>query len=165
MKSVKLFIIAAAAVLLASCGVLSNGNSNTAANNNASAGTSLGAALLGLYTQYKTDGKIDWNNLGNILNIATIANTLKNNKSALTENAFISDVISGSKNLVNNANASTVLNQLATLANVNLSQVTNTAKGFSQSAANTASASINTSSASITKATDILTGVFAAVAR
>lgn len=162
MKALKLFVIAAAMTLVASCGIMSNGTSNTSAQKNASTGTSLGAALLALYTQYKTDGKIDWSNLNNILNIATIANTIKNNKNALTENAFVSDVISGSKNLVTKANAGTVLDQLAALANVNLSQVTNTAKGFNAGAAAPA---INTSSASVVKATNVFNDVFAAVAK
>lgn len=100
--------------------------------------------------------------MNNILNIATIANTIKNNRNALTENAFVSDVISGSKNLVTKANAGTVLDQLAALANVNLSQVTNTAKGFNAGAAAPA---INTSSASVVKATNVFNDVFAAVAK
>lgn len=166
MKSLKLFVIAAAVTLVASCGVLSNGGSNaTSTNTNASAGTSLGAALLGLYTQYKTDGKIDWSNLNNILNIATIASSIKGNTNAFADNAFVSDVVSGSKNLVTKDNAATVIEQLAALANINLNQVTNTAKGFSQGAANATASAINTSSASIVKATNVLNDVFATIGK
>lgn len=52
MKALKLFVIAAAMTLVASCGIMSNGTSNTSAQKNASTGTSLGAALLALYSQY-----------------------------------------------------------------------------------------------------------------
>ena len=70
---IKSLIVAAAAIIVtaASCGLL-----KSAASTALSAGSSVGSALASIYAQYKADGKIDLSNLGNIINIATIANNL-----------------------------------------------------------------------------------------
>ena len=90
-------------------------------------GTSAGQALLGLYTQFKADGKLDLKNAANISNIINLASNikaLKGQKTATTDNvpaSFLSGLISGSKNLVNTQNSNNVLGALSQISNLDLS--------------------------------------------
>ena len=84
-------------------------------------GQAAGAALKGLYTQYKTDGKLDMANLTNIMNLATLANNVKDLKGQTNKSAFYKDfatgLVSGSGNLVTSANTSSVMSGLTSLVN------------------------------------------------
>lgn len=155
----KLFrIIALAAMLLAatSCGLLQSASTTPAtsqSSNTALNGSSAGAALLGLYTQYKTDGKLDLSNINNILNLATLASNVKGVGGLLDSTGFLGGLISGSRNLVNNNNSSNVISALGKLANLNL----NSLSGVTSSAA---ASGVNTSAAGITSAVSTLSSLF-----
>ena len=56
-----------------------------------SEGQAAGVALKALYTQYKADGKLDMANLTNIMNLATLANNVKDLKGQTNKSAFYKD--------------------------------------------------------------------------
>ena len=60
-------------VLTASCGVLGLG----AAGNGSTNGQASGAALKSLYSQYKSDGKVDLANLNNVISMAQLVNGIQ----------------------------------------------------------------------------------------
>ena len=84
-------------------------------------GQAAGAALKALYTQYKADGKLDMSNLTNIMNLATLANNVKDLKGQTSKTAFYKDfatgLVSGSNNLVTSSNSNAVMNGLTNLVN------------------------------------------------
>lgn len=132
-------------------------------------GANAGLALLGLYTQYKADGKLDFKNVNNINNLLTLASNIKG-LDKLTEKApFISGLISGSKNLVNQKNSNTVVNSLTSLAGLDLSSLGTAAAGAAASSAvssllggsNTQATSQTTQATN--QAASILTGLFGAL--
>lgn len=90
----------------------------TAATTN---GQAAGAALKALYSQYKTDGKLDMGNLTNIMNLAALANNVKDLKGQTNKSAFYKDfatgLVSGSGSLVSSANSNNVMNGLTNLVN------------------------------------------------
>ena len=105
----------------------------TAATTN---GQAAGAALKALYTQYKADGKLDMSNITNLLNLTTLATNVKDLKGQTNKTAFYKDfaagLVTGSNNLVNSANSSSIMGGLQNLVNnVDLS-------GLTQKAENTA---------------------------
>ena len=129
---IKSLIVAAAAIIVtaASCGLL-----KSAASTALSAGSSVGSALASIYAQYKADGKIDLSNLGNIINIATIANNLgifKKNANEATPvsviDQFTKGLVDGSANLVNKDNSASILSGLTTLSKLDLSSITTAAE-------------------------------------
>ena len=63
----------------------------TAASAATSNGQAAGAALKALYTQYKADGKIDLSNINNIMNLAALANNVKDLKGKTNKSAFYKD--------------------------------------------------------------------------
>ena len=107
-------------------------------------GQAAGAALKGLYKQYKTDGKLDMKNLNNIVNAATLATNIKGLK-GLTDKStfykeFVSGLILGSDNLVNENNSTTVMSGLTSLVNnVDLSSLTGATTNVASSATSSAS--------------------------
>jgi len=103
-------------------------------------GVNAGSALLGLYTQYKTDGKLDLKNINNVNNIIKLVSNVKNLASQKTNTSFISGLISGSKDLVTDSNSSSVVNTLASLSDLDLSKL----EKASISAASKASQNSNT---------------------
>lgn len=110
-------------------------------------GQAAGAALRSLYTQYKSDGKLDMTNLNNMLNLATLSTNIKGLKGATDKSTFYKDfakgLISGSNNLVNNNNSSAVMTGLSTLVNdVDLSGLTTAAESAASNAASTVSSAI-----------------------
>ena len=156
---IKALIAAAAALLISatSCGLL-GGNSQNASTS----GTSVGSALLGLYTQYKTDGKIDLSNITNIVNLATVVNNIGGLKKGAVEDSansfieqFTSGLVTGSNNLVNQANSVNVLGQLKNLTNIDLSAITNAAS----QAANGAKADLTTASQEVSTAVNSVTNI------
>lgn len=112
-------------------------------------GRTAGKALLGLYTQFKTDGKLDFSNQTNLSNLVQLASSVSGLKGATKTtdtSSFLSGLISGSNNLVNSGNSTNVLGALTNLANVDLS-------------------SIAGSSASTDKAASILSGLFGQIGK
>ena len=98
----------------------------TAAPTATTNGQAAGAALKSLYTQYKTDGKLDMANITNIMNLATLANNVKDLKGQTNKSAFYKDfatgLVSGSNNLVSSSNSNAVMSGLTNLVdNVDLS--------------------------------------------
>lgn len=89
-------------------------------------GIEAGKALLGLFTQYKADGKLDFTNTANLSNLLKLVDSCKGLKGATSETNttnFLSGLISGSKNLVNQNNGSSVLSALTSLANTDMSSL------------------------------------------
>lgn len=181
MKVLSTLALAATVILAASCGLLgqSAATYNPAANTvaNATTGTNAGSALLGLYSQYKTDGKLDLGNINNIVNLATLASNCQGlkNKTADT-GSFLTGLISGSKKLVNQSNGSAVLNGLKQVASANLNSITSAAStyasnaagkaaGAADAAATTAINSVNSGAAGVTSAISALNGIFSAFAK
>ena len=84
-------------------------------------GQAAGAALKSLYTQYKADGKLDMANLTNIMNLATLANNVKDLKGQTNKSAFYKDfatgLVAGSNNLVTSSNSNAVMSGLSKLVN------------------------------------------------
>lgn len=181
MKVLSTLALAATVILAASCGLLgqSAASYNPAASTtaNATTGTNAGSALLGLYSQYKTDGKLDLGNINNIINLATLASNCQGLKSKSADTgSFLSGLISGSKKLVNQDNGSAVLNGLKQVASANLNSVTNAAatyaastltkaSGAADNAAATAVNSVNTGASGVTSAVSALSGIFSAFAK
>jgi len=157
---IKSLIAAFAAIIFTctSCGV--TGSTSSTANPTKN-GTSVGTALLGLYTQYKTDGKLDLSNVTNLANLATIANNIGGLKDTASSTAssfldlFKSGLIKGSTNLVNNANADSVINILTKLSNTDLSSLTKAAAGAATGISTISNASKDVSTA-VNSVTSIL---------
>ncbi len=93
----------------------------TAASAATSNGQAAGAALKALYTQYKADGKIDLSNINNIMNLAALANNVKDLKGQTNKSAFYKDfaagLVTGSNSLVTSSNSTAVMNGLSNLVN------------------------------------------------
>jgi hypothetical protein len=106
--------IAVAALLLStvSCGVLGiGGNSDGSVN-----GQTSGAALKSLYSQYKTDGKVDLANLNNVISMAQLVNGIQGLKNVDDKSKFYGDfaagLILGSNNLVTQQTSNPVTSTL-----------------------------------------------------
>lgn len=164
--NIKSIIAAAAAIILtaSSCGVI--GGSSVASGS--TSGQAAGAALKGLYSQYKADGKLDFRNVNNIINMASLANGiqgLKNNddKSAFYTN-FASGLILGSNNLVNTSNSSNILSGLSKLASTDLSAFQNATSPLlnvpSDALVNLASKTIISSNPGVDKSVNTLSNIF-----
>ena len=135
MKTYKLFAVLAAALLLVAPYQSAKAQSginmgNVVSSLTGNTGSSAGLALLNLYTQYKADGKLDLSNSKNISNIITLASNIKGLKGSDSKtdlSSFVSGLISGSKNLVNRGNSTSVLNSLKSISNLDLSSLGNAA--------------------------------------
>ena len=106
--------VAVAALLLStvSCGVLGiGGNSDGSVN-----GQTSGAALKSLYSQYKTDGKVDLANLNNVISMAQLVNGIQGLKNVDDKSKFYGDfaagLILGSNNLVTQQTSNPVTSTL-----------------------------------------------------
>lgn len=105
-------------------------------------GQAAGVALKALYGQYKADGKLDMSNLTNLMNLAALATSVQNLKGQTDKTTFYKDfakgLISGSNNLVNAGNSTSIMSGLQNLVNnVDLSGLTASAEDKAQSAAAT----------------------------
>lgn len=93
----------------------------TAAPTATTNGQAAGAALKSLYTQYKADGKLDMANITNIMNLATLANNVKDLKGQTNKSAFYKDfatgLVAGSNNLITSGNSNAVMSGLSNLVN------------------------------------------------
>ena len=111
------------------------------------AGQQSGVALKALYTQYKADGKLDFSNLNNLLNIvnlsAQVQKITKAEKGTVDYSEFGKGLVAGSVNLVNGLNKDQVVNVLTQqLAKVDTSKITEVA-GQAQTTVNNVTESIN----------------------
>lgn len=156
MKKIMLFV--AAAMLIASCGMLKNNSSSntttqqtTATTNTVtsaqSAGQGAGNALLALYNQYKADGnKYDYKNMQNALNAITLIANCEGLKSNYKDKTYLKDfgkgMVASSLGLVNQNNVESVTNSLVNL--VKDSESVQETKTQTQNAANTAAGYANT---------------------
>ena len=107
-----------------------------------SEGQAAGVALKALYGQYKTDGKLDMSNLTNLMNLAALATSVQNLKGQTDKTTFYKDfvkgLITGSNNLVNENNSTSIMSGLQNLVNnVDLSGLTASAEEKAESAAAT----------------------------
>ena len=106
------------AVMTTSCGLL--GGTTATTDNSSAAGTTTGSALTQLLAQYMKDGKLDVTNLNNIINLATIANSIQTLKGKIANSKladFASGLVTGSNNQISDTNSSTITSILASLAN------------------------------------------------
>jgi hypothetical protein len=127
-------------------------------------GKAAGAALKDLYSQYKTDKKLDMSNLNNIMNLATLANNIKGLKNVSNKSAFYKDFISGlikgSDNLVNESNGSTIMQGLTNLVkSTDLSGLTDVAGNTKSKISNALSGASNKANTAIENASEIATSV------
>ena len=167
-----LSLVAAAALLLmtSSCGVLNSSNASSLANtavgalstltgNAQSAGRVSGAALKDLYTQFKNGG-LDLSNANTLANLASLITGIQGLKTTNDRNAFYTDfasgLILGSSSLVNSNNTNSILNTLTSMANLDLSQITNAAA----QAATGAATAVNTTSGNVASALGSLSSIF-----
>lgn len=163
MKRTFFVLSVSAALLLSSCGFLKNSTSTSTSTTSTTttssadavqAGKAAGNAMDALYTQYKTDGKLDMKNIMNIANMVSLvgaAQQLKDNKSDSSfRQGFIQGIIANSVN-VDKTNAETITDQLTDFvsSNVNTDSLTSALqKGQSattevQNAANSVSNILN----------------------
>ena len=111
------------------------------------AGQQSGVALKALYAQYKADGKLDFSNLNNLLNMvnlsAQVQKITKAEKGTVDYSEFGKGLVAGSVNLVNDINKDQVVNVLTQqLAKVDTSKITEVA-GQAQTTVNNVTESIN----------------------
>ncbi|MBQ7268735.1 MAG: hypothetical protein IJS62_02650 [Bacteroidales bacterium] len=158
MKALKVLLIAAAAAIFSShvqAASLGNGN-----------GLKAGAALLSLYTQYKSTGKLDLTNATNLNSLLTLASNIKGLDQLTDKASFLTGLISGSKNLVNKGNSNSVLGSLTQLSGLDLSSLSassasSAVNGALSKIATTGATKTGDTTASVTSAAgSILTGLF-----
>lgn len=117
-------------------------------------GKAAGTALRALYTQYKADKKLDMSNLNNIANVATFSANVQGLKGQSNKGTFykdfVSGLITGSNNLVNETNSTTVMDSITNLVqNVDLSGVEQKATNAAATAS-TAASSVSDIASSVT---------------
>lgn len=120
MKLKTVFAALAVCLMTSSCGILGGAAAGNGAVSGSTNGQSSGAALKSLYSQYKTDGKVELNNLNNIISLAQLANGIQGLKGQDDKSQFYADfaqgLILGSQNLVTQQTSKPVTNTLGTLA-------------------------------------------------
>lgn len=120
------------------------------------AGQQSGVALKALYTQYKADGKLDFSNINNLLNIvnlsAQVQKVTKAEEGTVDYTDFGKGLIAGSVNLVNELNQEKVVNVLTQqLSKIDTSKITE--------AADKAQTTVNTVTESIANVKEASTSV------
>ena len=126
-------------------------------------GKAAGAALKALYTQSKADKKLDMSNLNNIANVATLSANIQGLKGQSNKGAFYKDfasgLISGSSNLVNESNSTTVMNTLTSIVeNADLSGVEQKATEVASTASNVAT-SASSAASSVASVAESVTSI------
>ena len=113
-----------ATMAMTSCSMMQSAAGSNVAGQ--ATGQACGTAVQGLYSSYKSTGKVDLtvgNNLTNALALATAYTELQNNKgNAAYRKAFTSGLIASSAGLITSANASSFVDKL--MSSVGLSNVT-----------------------------------------
>ena len=133
-----------------------------------SEGQAAGVALKALYGQYKTDGKLDMSNLTNLMNLAALATSVQNLKGQTDKTTFYKDfvkgLITGSNNLVNENNSTSIMSGLQNLVNnVDLSGLTASAEEKAESAAATLTEKLTGASEKANTAVESATEIAGAV--
>ncbi len=142
-----LAIVIAGFMVATSCGSnLGKSGVVTAANSPAyMTGQSFGGSLLGLYSQYKQTGKIDFNNANTLLQVmqlATSCNAVKSNlKNTNFYGSFVQGAILGSQQRITQSNAGGIISALTGL---NFGNVAQAATGGGAINPNTATAVAST---------------------
>ena len=162
MKSTKLFALLAVLVLCLSCG--STGGMATGTSLGATNGQATGAAIKSLYSQYKTDGRIDVTNINNVMNMVAVANGIQGLKGLDDKSSFYKDfaagLIFGSNNLITNNTSSAITGLLGGLANQNLSGLTGMATTSINNAVSSAVSGVaSTASGALSSISDKTAGV------
>ena len=121
-----------ATLAMTSCGMMQSAASSDPVAQ--ASGQACGTAVQGLYSSYKSTGKVDLtygNNLTNALALATAYSQLQQNKGNQSyRNAFTSGLIASSAGLITSANAGSFVDKLLSstgLANVNTEKMAQTA--------------------------------------
>lgn len=117
MKITAYIAVFIAALSFASCSSISNSaSSNTAAK---TAGTSCGKVLSGLYSQYKSSGKLNMassSTLTNVIELGACYKLLKDNRgNSAYRKSFAAGLVSGSNGLITNSKASSVISSLLSI--------------------------------------------------
>lgn len=120
------------------------------------AGQQSGVALKALYAQYKADGKLDFSNINNLLNIvnlsAQVQKVTKAEEGTVDYTDFGKGLIAGSVNLVNELNQEKVVDLLTQqLSKIDTSKITE--------AADKAQTTVNTVTESIANVKEASTSV------
>ena len=125
MKKIKILLVALAAVMLATPCVTVMAQTETAETATLSTenGEAAGAALAKLYSQFKKDGKLDMTNPANITNMLTLASNIKDLAKTKDVTSFVNGLVSGSKNMVNDSNVSSVLPALKSISKLDLKSI------------------------------------------
>ncbi len=138
---------------MTSCSTLggaSNSMEMSSTTNASSAGSTLGTAISSLYGQYKQNGSIPLTNVSNLLLMQQVINNADVYKKNYTDSQFLgsfaSGLVTGSNNLVNSSNQSSVLSNVLNIANSGASVASPTTSGVmdSVSSISKAAGSINT---------------------
>lgn len=132
MKRLGLLIVCFATLAMTSCNLLQSASGSYAVAQ--ASGQTCGHAVLGLYSAYKSTGKVDLTNttnLSNALALATAYTNLKQNKDDQNyRKAFTTGIIASSAGLITSANASAFLDSMLTnagLGNINTQNIAQTA--------------------------------------
>jgi len=130
MKRLGFLLMCVAAMAMTSCSMLQSAGSNTVAQ---ASGRACGTAVQGLYSSYKSTGKVDLSNTTNLTNalaLATAYTELRQNKdNSAYRQSFTSGLIASSAGLITSANANSFVNALLSstgLSGVNSSNVAQT---------------------------------------
>ena len=120
-------IVLAGFILFAACGTTSSSTKTSSSSSSSSSstasmgynsGTQAGSSLLFLFNQYKSTKKInfgDFSTLGQLLNLAGSVQQIKaNSKDKNFYSQFAIGMVSGSKNVVTNSTANSVITTLLT---------------------------------------------------
>ena len=150
-KCFSIFAVIALCVLTASCGVLGMGGSNSGSAN----GQQSGAALKSLYSQYKSDGKVDLANLNNVISMAQLVNGIQGLKNVDDKSKFYGDFAAGL--ILGSAIAAAGLTAAA--QSQQAQQVQQTATTASNNVANTVQA-ISETTAGVTNTLSSLATIF-----
>lgn len=127
-------------------------------------GKAAGVALRSLFTQYKTDGKLDMGNLNNLLNLTSLANNIQGLKGQANKGTFYKDfasgLVTGSNNLVTEENSTSVMDGLTNLVNnVDLSGLTQKAETAQTTVAEKVASAASKTNTAVTNASEIATAV------
>lgn len=139
MKTKTLIAAFASVLLLCSCGAAKKTTDMTDYNNGSAAGT----VLISMANQYLADGKVDFANVKNILNLSTLANCLVSLKSESNQAQIdFGDGLMSTNANVTKENRADVLQALTDVSQMDLAKITNTLQrnGKSESSAQLSSA-------------------------
>lgn len=128
MKIRNILSVVLVAVAFSSCSSMSKvfNPSKSSGSMDFANGSTAGSVLYKLAQQFTQTGSVDFTKAQNILNVATLANSLVSLKSGMNQSAedFAGGIIAGSNNLVNSSNVKKVVDGLTKVSELDLSKVT-----------------------------------------